>query len=898
MVIKINYTSSDVYVSTSVSPVYVVVNYSAVNNGGVAWGTITGTLSNQTDLQNALDAKVPYTGATTNVNLGEFELKAGQMTLDITPTGTAAVGTTRWNDTLGSSETTLKGGSVILKNGVDLVARVVNKVTPNATLTKAAYQAVRVSGAQGQRLAVAYAQANNDANSADTIGLVTETIATNQEGFIMAVGQLENINTTGSLQGETWVDGDVLYLSPTVPGGITNIKPLAPQHLVVIGYVEYAHVNNGKIYVKIMNGWELGELHDVNTTGVVAGQVLKYNGTIWTPSADSGITGSGAAGQVAYFTGATTQAGSNNLFWDNANGRLGIGTNSPQTTLHIQGGLGSFRVLSSGAEVYLTRDGNNDFLANGGTSAELSVGANNALKFWTGTTLTERARITAVGNLLVGSTLDGGQRLQVYGDAFIKGSGNTSATTALTVQNSDGTVYLQFINDGRLQLGTASNNVQIFPFNTSQAPSLTSRNLMFYSPNGSQVASEGRFKFDGNGLTQTSGIVINIKSSSIFSPTSGTATYQELNVSPQINQTGGANGITRGLYVNPTLTAAADWHSIEWSNNSGWGLYGAGTANNYFNGGLLVGTTTTVSGYKLVVSGSIYASTHIRFDEAIRDNRDNTIISQSLSSVVTNRILTIGNGTYLNINFPNGNVLVGTTTDAGFKLDVNGTARVTGASTFARITATTSGIELDYNSGILYHAGGSGSYYQYIDGVSYTFRSRTATGSLIFATQDIERMRLTSGGNLLVGTTTDNGSRFQVSGAATFSSTLTVSSRLTLNGVGTSEIYTTDASGLYLTAATSGGMYLASESRFIFRKATSPFTEYMRIESTGNVCIGTISSSASAILQADSTTKGFLPPRMTTTQKNAIGTPAAGLQVYDTTLNQMSYYNGTTWVNF
>jgi hypothetical protein len=96
------------------------------------------------------------------------------------------------------------------------------------------------------------------------------------------------------------------------------------------------------------------------------------------------------------------------------------------------------------------------------------------------------------------------------------------------------------------------------------------------------------------------------------------------------------------------------------------------------NGGLLVGTTTTVSGYKLVVSGSIYASTHIRFDEAIRDNRDNTIISQSLSSVVTNRILSIGNGTYLNINFPNGNVLVGTTTDAGFKLDVNGTARVSG----------------------------------------------------------------------------------------------------------------------------------------------------------------------------------------------------------------------------
>jgi nitrogen fixation protein len=226
---------------------------------------------------------VPYTGATQNVDLGEFELKAGQLTLDTSPTGTAAVGTTRWNNTLGSSETTLKGGSVILKNGVDLVARVVNKVTPNTTLTKANYAAVRISGAQGQRLAVAYAQANNDLNSADTIGLVCETIPTNQEGFILTVGQLENINTTGNLQGETWNDGDVIYLSPTVAGKLTNIKPTAPQHIVIIGYVEYAHANNGKLYVKIMNGWELEELHNVSstnyTTPIDADSVLTYDVT-------------------------------------------------------------------------------------------------------------------------------------------------------------------------------------------------------------------------------------------------------------------------------------------------------------------------------------------------------------------------------------------------------------------------------------------------------------------------------------------------------------------------------------------------------------------------------------------------------------------------------------------
>lgn len=236
--------------------------YAQVGGSDPEWGDIIGTLSNQTDLQTALDAKVPYSGAIANVDLGEFELKAGQIELDQSPTGAAGVAVTQWNNSIGVSQTTLKGGNVVLKNGVDLVARVVNNT--GIQLTKAAYQVVKISGAQGQRLAVGLAQANNDNNSADTLGIVIETIANNQEGFVMTVGQLEDINTTGSLQSETWNDGDVLYLSPSVAGRITNIKPNGSTgHIVVVGYVEYAHANHGKIYVKVMNGWELDELHNV-----------------------------------------------------------------------------------------------------------------------------------------------------------------------------------------------------------------------------------------------------------------------------------------------------------------------------------------------------------------------------------------------------------------------------------------------------------------------------------------------------------------------------------------------------------------------------------------------------------------------------------------------------------
>ena len=66
---------------------------------------------------------------------------------------------------------------------------------------------------------------------------------------------------------------------------------------------------------------------------------------------------------------------------------------------------------------------------------------------------------------------------------------------------------------------------------------------------------------------------------------------------------------------------------------------------------------------------------------------------------------------------------------------------------------------------------------------------------------------------------------------------------------------------------------------------------------TQNLVIGSSASVSNAILSVNSTTQGFLPPKMTTAQKTAISGPTSGLFVYDTTLNQMSYFTGTIWVN-
>lgn len=179
-----------------------------------------------------------------------------------------------WNDVDGTLNLGLKGGNVTLQIGQEQVARVVNKATID--LLESNYQVVKVIGATGQRLSVDLAQANNDLNSASTLGVVTETIAKNQQGFVTTEGAVNDIDTTGALQGETWVDGDLLYLSSTIAGRLTNIKPIAPAHTIRVGYVSYAHALHGRIFVKVDNGYELEELHNVLVTAPADGQVLVY----------------------------------------------------------------------------------------------------------------------------------------------------------------------------------------------------------------------------------------------------------------------------------------------------------------------------------------------------------------------------------------------------------------------------------------------------------------------------------------------------------------------------------------------------------------------------------------------------------------------------------------------
>lgn len=258
-------------------------------------------------LLSSSSSSVPYIGATSDVNLGEYGIQLGNLEFDNTPTNIpTATGSIYYNDTDGTLDLILKGGNVKLQIGQESVVRVVNKTATNITLLETNYQAVRVTGAQGQRMKVDLAQATTDGLSAETIGLVTETILNNQEGFVTTSGLVRNINTTGSLQSETWLDGDVLYLSPTVAGSITKVKPTAPNHLIVIGYVIYAHATQGTIFVKVDNGYELDELHNVYINGELNEDFLQYESAtqLWKNKALTGTL-------IRSKLGITTLSGSN-----------------------------------------------------------------------------------------------------------------------------------------------------------------------------------------------------------------------------------------------------------------------------------------------------------------------------------------------------------------------------------------------------------------------------------------------------------------------------------------------------------------------------------------------------------------------------------------------------------
>lgn len=211
---------------------------------------------------------------------------------DTSATSANAVGRVTWDATDGSLQLGLTGGNAISVLGQTIHAYV--RSAESVTINKG--QPVYLYQATGNRASVKLAYNTGDPTSATTFGLAAESIAPNQAGFIVCQGVLDGLNTGA------YNEGDILYLGATA-GSLTATKPKAPNHMVYVGVVERANNGNGQIYVKVQNGYELDEIHDVQINSPANGQLIIYDAStdLWKNAnitAGTGITVTNGAGTI------------------------------------------------------------------------------------------------------------------------------------------------------------------------------------------------------------------------------------------------------------------------------------------------------------------------------------------------------------------------------------------------------------------------------------------------------------------------------------------------------------------------------------------------------------------------------------------------------------------------
>ena len=288
--------------------------YLTLSSGVPAWVTLpaggdvvgpASSVDNQIARFDGTTGKIIQTSTPTISDAGAIA-DLTELNFDVTPTGVAGgAGSLSWNndDNTQTLDLVGAGGNVTLALGEETYYR----VRASANITKG--QVVMFTGTVGASggLEAAPATGLTASTSQYVMGIAAETFTSGNWGYIAAFGEVRGFNTTGG--GESWVNGQILYLNPSVAGGLTKNIPAAPAPKVEVCAVVYADASVGSVFVRPTFFPSLNQLNDVSAATPSGGDLLVYDGTDarWENAAQSTITAGkatnlvgGAAGSLPY----------------------------------------------------------------------------------------------------------------------------------------------------------------------------------------------------------------------------------------------------------------------------------------------------------------------------------------------------------------------------------------------------------------------------------------------------------------------------------------------------------------------------------------------------------------------------------------------------------------------